>query len=85
MHFGPVAHILGMLLMFLAGASFPLQVRVFTRGPRALLKDDEFYFYALVCGGGALAVAALLSGGVPSIESLRMGAFSMGWAEDYVW
>lgn len=63
------------VFMFLAGASFPLQVRLFTSGPRVLLKDDEFFFYAFVCGGGALLVAALLTGGVPTFETLRLGAF----------
>lgn len=63
------------IFMFLAGASFPLQVRLFTVGPRALLKDDEFWFYLAVCAGGAILVAAMLSGGVPSLDTLRMGFF----------
>lgn len=62
--------------MFLAGASFPLQLKVFTlQDWRGFWKDEEFLFYGFVTVAGGLACAALLTGGVPTLESLRDGLF----------
>jgi trk system potassium uptake protein len=78
--------------MFLSGASFPLQLKVFTGVDwRGFFKDEEFRFYFLVTLSGSVGVAALLSGGFPSLDTLRAGLFqvaslisSTGFAsEDY--
>lgn len=62
--------------MFLAGASFPLQLKVFTlQDWRGFWKDEEFVFYGFVTVAGGLACAALLTGGLPTLESLRDGLF----------
>ncbi len=78
--------------MFLAGASFPLQFRVFTgKDPLGFLKDEEFRFYTIVTVLGALGMAAVVAGGMPTADTLRAGFFqstslisSTGFAsEDY--
>lgn len=62
--------------MFLAGASFPLQLKVFTLEDwRGFWKDEEFVFYGFVTLAGGLGCAALLSGGLPDLERLRDGLF----------
>lgn len=62
--------------MFLAGASFPLQLKVFTlQDWRGFFKDEEFRFYGLVTLAGGLGCAALLAGGLPSLDTLRDGLF----------
>jgi len=76
--------------MFLAGASFPLQYRVFTaKEPLGFFRDEEFLFYSAVTVGGGLLVAAILAGGLPGEEQLRLGLFqsaslisSTGFASD---
>lgn len=62
--------------MWLAGASFPLQLKVFTlQDWRGFFKDEEFLFYTFVTVAGGLGVAVILSGGLPSVESVRDGLF----------
>ncbi len=62
--------------MFLAGASFPLQYRVFTgKDPTGFFKDEEFLFYTAVTVGGGVLVAAIIAGGLPGEEHLRLGLF----------
>lgn len=62
--------------MFLAGASFPLQYRVFTgKEPLGFFRDEEFVFYTAVTVGGGLLVAGMLAGGLPGEEQVRLGLF----------
>jgi trk system potassium uptake protein TrkH len=62
--------------MFLAGASYPLQLKVFTLSDwRGFFKDEEFLFYTFVTVFGGLAVAAILTGGLPTVETVRDGLF----------
>jgi len=62
--------------MFLAGASFPLQYRVFTgKDPAGFWKDEEFLFYTAVTVGGGVLVGAIVAGGLPGEEHLRLGLF----------
>jgi len=62
--------------MFLAGASFPLQLKVFTlQDWRGFWRDEEFLFYGFVTVAGGVACAALLTGGLPTLETLRDGLF----------
>ena len=62
--------------MFLAGASFPLQLKVFTLEDwRGFWRDEEFLFYGFVTVAGGIACAALLTGGLPTLETLRDGLF----------
>lgn len=63
------------VFMVLAGASFPLLWVAFTRRPLALLRDGEFLFYLVVCLTASVVMAALLSDGLPTWETLRLGAF----------
>ncbi len=64
------------IFMFLGGASFPLQYRVFTgKEPLGFFRDEEFLFYTFVTVGGGVLVAAMLAGGLPHVEHLRLGLF----------
>ena len=72
----PAAEWVLILFMHLAGASFPLQLKVFTgQDWRGFFKDEEFLVYTAVmmaCGVGAAAVNA---GGIPGLDALRAGLF----------
>lgn len=61
--------------MVLSGASFPLLYKAFTRQPSALWRDGEFLFYAGVLCAATLALALILGGGIPTFDTLRLGAF----------
>jgi trk system potassium uptake protein TrkH len=63
------------LFMLLSGASFPLLYNAFTRRPSALLHDGEFLFYSGIMLSGAVALSLILAGGIPTLETLRLGAF----------
>jgi trk system potassium uptake protein TrkH len=63
------------LFMLLSGSSFPLLYNAFTRRPGALLRDGEFLFYAGIMAAGALTLSIILPGGMPTLQSLRLGAF----------
>ena len=64
--------------MFLAGASFPLQVRVITGvSPRRLVHDQEFVFYTAIAAGATLVLGAMLAGGVPGLDALRAASFQV--------
>ena len=63
------------VFMVLGGTSFTLQWKAFTSKPSAFLRDGEFLFYFAVTVLGGLALALVLSGGVPSWDELRAGAF----------
>lgn len=72
----PAAEWVLVVFMFLAGASFPLQFRVFTgQDPLGFLKDEEFRFYTLVTVAGALGLAFVVSGGLPDADAVRAGFF----------
>lgn len=87
----PAAEWVLVVFMFLAGASFPLQVKAFTGRLSAFWRDSEFMVYLGVTVAGALAAAAFLAGGLPDPDALRAGFFqsaslisSTGFAsEDY--
>ena len=63
--------------MFLGGASFTLQYRVLTRGPRALFHDSEFRAYAALAIVLTAGLAFLLAGGVPGTEEWRLATFQI--------
>ncbi|MFT5430008.1 MAG: trk system potassium uptake protein TrkH [Myxococcota bacterium] len=63
------------VFMFLAGASFPLQLRLVTGKFRGFFKDDELRVYALISVGCAVALALILTGGNLDEQSLRQGFF----------
>jgi trk system potassium uptake protein TrkH len=71
----PVAEWILVVFMMLAGTSFTLQYKVFTGRVFGFFRDGEFLFYFgfMICG--ALAVAFILSGGLPTVEEIRVGAF----------
>lgn len=66
------------LFMFLGGASYPLQYKVYTGDPFGFFRDGEFLFYlAFTVGIGLLAAVAIF--GLPeastTADSLRQGLF----------
>jgi trk system potassium uptake protein TrkH len=61
--------------MIIGGMSFPLLYVGLSRRPLAIIKDGEFRFYLGTMLFAAIGVALVLSKGVPSLESLRMGLF----------
>jgi trk system potassium uptake protein TrkH len=65
------------VFMWLAGASFTLQYRVYTlRDPLGFFKDEEFRLYTFIMVAVGLCAALLLSpGALPSLELIRMGLF----------
>ncbi|MBN1652705.1 MAG: TrkH family potassium uptake protein [Deltaproteobacteria bacterium] len=71
----PKAEWILVVFMLLAGASFPLQYKVFTGRILGFFQDGEFIFYFAIMAGGALGVACVLAAGLPNLEQLRMGAF----------
>ena len=71
----PAAEWILILFMILSGMSFPLVWLGFTKRPREMVRDGEFRFYILCMGIGAAGVAIMLSGGLPSMENLRVGLF----------
>lgn len=74
--YGPAAQWIVIAFMFLAGASFALQYRAFSR-PRALRRDTEFRAYAAITifAGLFLALAVAGSPGHGFEASLRHGLF----------
>jgi trk/ktr system potassium uptake protein len=71
----PMAEWILVVFMILAGTSFPLLWVAVSRNPLELFRDGEFRFYVLVALGVGVALAFLLTGGIPDTESLRLGAF----------
>lgn len=66
------------VFMFLAGASFPLQYKVFTgASPKGFLQDEEFVFYSFLTGLTGIGLACMLTGGLPTAESLRTSLFQI--------
>jgi trk system potassium uptake protein TrkH len=68
------------LFMFLAGGNFALQYRVLFQGKgRALLRNEEFRFYAVVVLGMSLLLCFFLmaTGGVGFSDSFRDGFFQI--------
>ena len=65
------------VFMVLSGTSFTLQYRAFTKKPLDLVRDAEFRTYFLGMLFLTLLAAALLSEGMPSLESVRTGAFQI--------
>ena len=63
------------VFMLLSGTSFALQYRVITGRPLGFFRDGEFLMYAGTMLAIALGIALVLSGGVPTVEALRVGAF----------
>jgi trk system potassium uptake protein TrkH len=63
------------VFMTLSGTSFTLQYKALTSGPSKLFRDGEFLFYAGSALAGAVALTLVLSGGSPSWERFREGAF----------
>jgi trk system potassium uptake protein len=65
------------LFMLLGGTNFVLQYKVLTGRPLGFFRDGEFLMYVGVMSALAVAVACLLSGGFPTLHSLRLGAFQV--------
>ncbi len=63
--------------MVLAGTSFPLLWRALSGRPLALFRDGEFIAYVGVMMVGSFLLAALLTGGLPDLNDLRVGAFQV--------
>lgn len=66
------------VFMFLAGASYPLQLKVYTGDVMGFFRDEEFRFYLaanLIC---IVTLALILEvSGVDTIASLRLAAFQI--------
>lgn len=71
----PVAEWILVVFMLLAGASFTLQWRVYTREPLGFFRDQEFVFYTGVMVVFGVAAAIAIAGGCPGEEELRQGLF----------
>ncbi len=62
------------IFMFLAGASFPLQLRFASKKPFDFFKDDELLFYLAITLIGAITLTLTL-GGWQDEDALRIGLF----------
>lgn len=65
------------LFMVLGGTNFVLQYKVLTGRVLGFFRDNEFAMYIGVMSVLSLGVACDLSAGVPSLDSLRTGAFQV--------
>ncbi len=65
------------VFMLLGGTNFVLLYKVFTKNPLHLLRDGEFLMYVSVMGALGLATACVLTGGLPTVHSLRLGVFQV--------
>ncbi len=65
------------VFMVLSGTSFTLQYRAFTKKPLELVRDGEFRTYFIGMLLLTLLAAALLTEGLPSLDSIRTGAFQI--------
>jgi trk/ktr system potassium uptake protein len=63
--------------MFLAGSSYPLMWRAFSHKPSVLLRDGELRLYTGVAMTSMLALAAVLAGGIPTLDHIRDSAFQI--------
>ncbi len=61
--------------MLLSGASYTLQYRVVAERRPALLRDGEFALYSGTIIVTGVVIAAILAGGLPTLETLRLGLF----------
>ncbi len=65
------------VFMVLSGTSFPLQWRFFSGRLGAFFRDGEFVVYLLFMAAASVALGMLLTGGFPTLESLRQGSFQV--------
>lgn len=65
------------VFMVLAGTSFPLQWRFLSGGPKVFFRDGEFLTYMAVMVVVSLGLAAFLTGGLPTVSSLRESSFQV--------
>ena len=63
------------IFMFLAGTSFSLLWRGFTGRPGAFFRDGEFMLYLGTTLIATVGLAFVVGGGVPTMDTLRQGAF----------
>lgn len=63
------------VFMFLAGANFALQYRLYTRRSAALVKDPEFRAYLLIVAASSVGLALLLLGEYGLGDSVRHALF----------
>ncbi len=63
--------------MFLAGASFTVQYRAFTRGPGGLFRDPEFRVYTALAVVMTAGLAFTLARGVPGLQEWRLASFQI--------
>lgn len=73
----PKAEWIVTLFMILGGTNFVLQYKVLTGRLLGFFRDNEFATYIGVMAALSLGVACDLSGGLPSLDSLRTGAFQV--------
>ena len=73
----PAAEWVFVVFMLLSGTSFTLQYRAFTGRPLEFFRDREFMTYFGVMLLFSLLTGALLIGGLPTFEELRVGAFQV--------
>ena len=73
----PAAEWVFILFMVLSGTSFTLQYRAFTGRPLDFFRDREFMTYFGVMLLFSLLAGALLIGGLPTLDTLRSGAFQI--------
>jgi trk system potassium uptake protein TrkH len=73
----PAAEWVFILFMVLSGTSFTLQYRAFTGRPLDFFRDREFMTYFGVMLLFSLLAGALLVGGLPTLDTLRSGAFQI--------
>jgi trk system potassium uptake protein TrkH len=71
----PTAEWIIIIFMIFSGMSFPLIWLGFTRRPREIIRDGEWRFYMMCMAIGAFGVAAMLAGGIPQFEEIRIGLF----------
>ncbi len=82
---------IAIVFMFVAGVSFALLYRAFSRRPRILLRDPEFRLYAIIVVSAGLVIAGVLASqsGLEPLDAVRHGLFnalsvmtSTGYATD---